>query len=165
MRKGLVLAALLLVLLGGATAAIFAGDPERCTAPADECVKKMHAKLSQVGWLGIEKEKSPEGARVAKVIPGSPAAAAGFQVGDVIVAVNGVDVMTKEVQVKDTKAKEAAAKEKEMQVKLKMQPGSTATYTVLRNGVRQDLSATLAPMPHEQMAQAIGEHMLHSHVQ
>lgn len=162
MKRVALLVLIATTLLVTVTAAIFAGETSTCTAPADECVKKLHAKLSQVGWLGIEKEKAPEGAKIIAVVPGSPAAAAGFEVGDVIVGIDGIDL--NDLKKKELQAKEAAAKDKEMHVKVKMTPGSTVTYTVLRNGVRQNLIATLGPMPESEMAKVIGEHMLHSHV-
>jgi serine protease Do len=58
------------------------------------------------GWLGVLiqdvtrelaesfKMDKPKGALVAKVLPNSPASAAGFQVGDVIVEFNGREVST-----------------------------------------------------------------------
>ena len=66
---------------------------------------KSQGRVSR-GWLGVliqdvtrELAESfgmdkPKGALVAKVLPGSPAEAAGFQVGDVIVEFNGREVKT-----------------------------------------------------------------------
>ena len=66
---------------------------------------KTQGRVSR-GWLGVliqdvtrELAESfgmdkPKGALVAKVLPGSPAEAAGFQVGDVIVEFNGREVRT-----------------------------------------------------------------------
>jgi len=65
---------------------------------------KTHGRVSR-GWLGVLIQdvtldlaesfgmRQPRGALVAKVLPDSPAEAAGFQVGDVIVGFNGRDVI------------------------------------------------------------------------
>ncbi len=64
---------------------------------------KEHGKVSR-GWLGVLIQdvtldlaqsfgmSKPQGALVAKVLPDSPAAAADFQVGDIVVAFNGKDI-------------------------------------------------------------------------
>src|SRR5687768_4396651 len=69
----------------------WAGSGEKCTADTQTCLNKMAAKKS-VGWIGLEFDKSSaEGVmKVKNVVAGSPAEAAGFQAGDVIVALNGV---------------------------------------------------------------------------
>ena len=64
---------------------------------------KEHGKVAR-GWLGIQIQPvtteiarnvglgNPAGALVAKVGPGSPAAAAGFEQGDVILSINGREI-------------------------------------------------------------------------
>ncbi len=66
---------------------------------------KSQGRVSR-GWLGVLiqdvtrelaesfKMDKPKGALVAKVLPNSPASAAGFQVGDVIIEFNGREVTT-----------------------------------------------------------------------
>ncbi len=50
-------------------------------------------------WIGIVMEESPEGVRIGRVLPQSPAARAGLQAGDLIRAVDGSDVReAREVQ-------------------------------------------------------------------
>ncbi|MBT3267873.1 PDZ domain-containing protein [Candidatus Poribacteria bacterium] len=44
------------------------------------------------GWLGIEFRSTPEGIRVLRVVPGSPAQVGDLRAGDVITAVDGVDL-------------------------------------------------------------------------
>lgn len=78
--------------------------------------------------LGLE---SPGGALVAEVEPGGPAERAGIRPGDVIVSVDGVPIRH--------------AEELPRQVARRM-PGSQISVTVLRDGKRSELHATLAAM-------------------
>jgi serine protease Do len=85
--------------------------------------------------------KEPMGALVAEVNPGSPAAKAGIQRGDVIVEFNGVPI-------------------KEMHELPRLvagtPPGKTATAKVLRNGKEKDFTVTIAEMKPEMMSK-LGE--------
>jgi C-terminal processing protease CtpA/Prc len=127
----------------------------------DECIKKLHQKYQQTGWLGIEKEKGEDGSVViTAVVPNSPAAAAGFQVGDALVAINGVAL----ADMKGDKAKEQQLKEKQKKAKLAMVPGAQVNYTVARRGTKLDLVATLERPPEDVIAQWIGEHVAKEHV-
>jgi len=99
------------------------------------------------GYLGVESQKvsasmasalhlpnahgDANGALVANVEAASPAAAAGVQPGDVIVAVNGAPIK----QPRDLAVAVAAHK-----------PGDHAKLTVLRDGETRDLSVTLATL-------------------
>src|SRR5688572_1076897 len=62
-----------------------------CTATAQECLDHMVAKFDNKGWVGIEleKDKTTGTMTVTRVVPDSPAVEAGFQEGDVLVALNG----------------------------------------------------------------------------
>ena len=141
-------------------ASVFAGGPP-CDMPTDECIKKLHAKYQHAGWLGIEKEKGENGSVViTAVVPNSPAAAAGFQTGDVLVAINGVALADKPGE----KAKEEEKKQQEKKMKLAMVPGAQVTYTVARRGAKLELVATLETPPESVIAQWIGEHVAKEHV-
>jgi serine protease Do len=85
----------------------------------DDRVKALHLKDDQ----GLE---------VARVTENSPAARAGFKVGDVILEVNGKAVESIE-QFQATIGENA--------------PGSKVNLTVWRNGAKQTLTATLEPRP------------------
>ena len=89
---------------------------EECTESTQACLNHMAAKASK-GWLGIDGEKStdPAGYKVTKVIAEGPAAKAGFQVGDVLVALNGVNY---------------ASTAEMKKVKEGLLPGGTATYVL-----------------------------------
>jgi S1-C subfamily serine protease len=147
-------------IVASVVASVFAGG-HACEVSTDECIKKLHQKYQQSGWLGIEKEKGEDGTvRISAVTPGSPAAAAGFAAGDVLVAINGVALST----LKGEKATEQAKKEQEKKMKLAMVPGAQVTYTVSRRGTNLDLTATLEKPPESVIAQWIGEHVAKEHV-
>ena len=130
-----------------------AGEKTHCTAPTDECAKKMYQKLSASVWLGTEMEKGENGWVTVKAVKaGSPAEAAGFQAGDVLVALNGVEIND-------------ANKEALTAVKKSLAVGSQARYTVVRQGAKKTLTATLAAPPREVVAQWLGEHMIADHVE
>jgi serine protease Do len=106
------------------------------------------------GWLGVQIQpvttemadalglKQAGGALVSEPQSGSPAAKAGVQAGDVIVAVDGTSI-------KD--ARELAQKIGTMS------PGSSVRLGVLRDGNQQTINVTLAQMPNQQQAQAGSE--------
>lgn len=88
---------------------------------------------------------------VKRVVPGSPAEAAGMKPGDALVALNGTPLGEK-----SEAAKKAAQKA--------MVPGGKVTYTVLRDGKERPVEVTLGKLPREVLAQWVGAHMLESHV-
>lgn len=83
--------------------------------------------------------KTAEGALVDRAEPGTPAAKAGVQSGDVITAINGTSV-------KDSGdlARRVAT----------MAPGSTVNLAILRNGEQKNLTVTLGQMTDHQEASA-----------
>lgn len=127
------------------------GGHEKCNESTEACLKAMSAKLQKKGWLGVETDKTDSGHyRVTKVIEGSPAAYAGFQQGDVLVALNGIELT------RDNKAKLTEAKKG-------MGPGTNAKYTVKRAGAKQQLAVTFGTVPFAVMAEWVGHHMLEQH--
>ena len=82
---------LALVLLMVLTLPAFAGGKGPCTMSTQDCLDKMSAKLKNRGWVGIEMDKTDHGDAlvITRVVPGSPAEAAGLQADDVLLAVNG----------------------------------------------------------------------------
>jgi predicted metalloprotease with PDZ domain len=123
-----------------------------CTATAQDCLDNMVANLRDRGWVGIELDidQATDTLTVVAVEPGSPAVAAGFREGDVLVALNGVKL--------DERNKEQVYAAKE-----KMTVGRTVTYTVLREGEKQDLQVTLARIPDAVLAKWVGRHLLADH--
>jgi predicted metalloprotease with PDZ domain len=122
---------------------VFAG--EKCTTDTQTCLSHWAAKSGTQTWLGISKEKTDAGYKVTAVDTGSPAEKAGFKVGDVLLAVNGMAVGSDELK----KSYETIYK-----------VGATVKYTVNRSGKEQILQATLVKMPENVFAQMVGSHML-----
>jgi S1-C subfamily serine protease len=135
------------VVLGGGSLALAGGS--KCTeqhASAD--YQKMAEKMAAKGWLGIDTEKNASGGyTVSAITKGSPAEKAGFQVGDVLVALNGVKLSDDN--------KDAIYK-----VKSTLGPGKAVNYTVARAGSEKQINATLAEVPREVLAEWLGEHVL-----
>jgi C-terminal processing protease CtpA/Prc len=146
-----------------------AGESYKCTEDTQTCLNHMVAKLKNRGWVGLEldykEEAPPSGAKprtggegkpapstgsvavVKRIVPGSPAEAAGFQPGDVLSALNGIRF--------NDENHEALEKVREQ-----MTPGSKVEYTILRGGKEMKVPVTLAALPSDVMAQWIGMHML-----
>lgn len=143
---------LALALLVGFAAASFAGDGhEKCDKSAQDCLDAMSAKLATKGWLGIDTEKNDHGAYVVTAVTAdSPAERAGFRSGDVLLAVDGVDLYSED-------------KAELKKVKSGFAPGAELAYTVKRSGGKQKLTATLDKVPETVLAQWIGEHMIDHH--
>ena len=103
-----------------------------------------------IGWAGVSLAMSEEGLSVSEVHPGTPAAKAGVKVGDLLVAINGVEYKPEN--------QEKMAKFEKMMV-----PGQEFTYTIARNGKNKDVQFALAEMPMDVVARMVGMHMLNDH--
>jgi C-terminal processing protease CtpA/Prc len=143
----------LVVLIVAVAVPTVAGDKHKCTASTDDCLRKMQDKMETKAWLGIESKEIDSGFwAVKKVYVDSPAEKAGFKRGDVLIALNGVEMSKKNKEAYKKAAHQLA-------------PGSKATYTVKRDGAKKELVAQLGTVPREVMAQWVGEHMLDQHAQ
>ena len=151
---------LLTVLFVMFSAAAFAGNGKQCSSAAkfasykdcnsdvQACVNNLTAKYANKAWLGIKGEKAEYGKKIVAVVPGSPAEAAGFQKGDVLVAVNGVAL--------------TAAKSELKAMKKTLAAGSMAKYKVVRDGKKVVLKATLVNPPAEIVAAWVSDHIKNS---
>ena len=92
-------------------------------------------------WLGVMLT-GDDGARVLSVVDDSPAAVAGIEDGDRIVAIDGDEVRSYRRLVRRLRDRES---------------GDTVTVTVRRDGEELDLGVTLGAWPDEPMV-AFGEH-------
>jgi serine protease Do len=111
---------------------------------------KDHGQVTR-GWMGVRIQtvtadiadslgmKKPEGAIVDEPQAGSPAAKAGIMAGDVITAVDGM-------QMKDSRAlaRKIAS----------MAPGTSVKLDVMHNGSEKTVSLTLRQLPDERQAEA-----------
>ncbi len=132
-----------------AAAPVVAGEYGKCTASTQECLDMMVKSLRQRGWVGLELDTKQGMSQmlVTRVVPGSPAEASGFKVGDRLVAFNSIEL------------KEANEKALE-QARSGMTPGKQVTYKVDRSGAVRELTVTLATVPDDVVAQWVGRHML-----
>jgi C-terminal processing protease CtpA/Prc len=146
-------------------APVFAGGPEceknakaahavaekkhGCTATAAECEKGMAAMKAQA-WSGIFAEQSDAGLVVAKVVPGSPAEAAGIAKGDILLSFNGITYSE-------------ANHDKVKAARKQLTAGSIATYGIERNGKSKNVEVRLATMPDEVYTAMVKEHMAEDH--
>jgi C-terminal processing protease CtpA/Prc len=133
-----------------ALAPIFAGEHgKKCTMNTQDCLDHMAAQMKSSGWVGLEMDQDENTGvlTVLKVVPGSPAEAAGIQPKDILFALNGVPID------KDH--------DKELyKVRKEWKPGQSVTYTIKRDGADRQVTLTLAPMPADVLARYIGQHML-----
>ena len=122
---------------------------KKCNYNTQECLDHMAAKLKSSGWVGIEmdKDETTGALTVQRVVPGSPAEQAGLQVGDVLFALNGIEISDKN---------ESALKD----AKKDWKPGQNVTYTLKRDGRPVQANLTLGAWPADALAKMIGEHML-----
>jgi len=123
-----------------------AGEHKKCDKPVHDCLNSMVVKLKSTGFIGVELDKSKKTGvlSISKVIKGSPAEKAGIQIGDELLAINGISF--------DKKNHEAMSK-----VKV---PGKQVTCAIKRDGAKREIKLTLVPMPADLMAKYIGEHMM-----
>lgn len=144
------LLAILVVMLVVALPAA-AGDKAKCKGSGEDCLAKMKTKLAEKPWLGIEYETDDNGRWVVKkVYDGSPAQAAGFEEGDVLLAMQGEEYSK-------------ANKEGLKKVYADITPGSEVQYVVKRKGGKVTLDATLSHIPKDVQKQWIAEHMTDNH--
>lgn len=136
----------------------FAGSHgyNKCPEDTQTCLNHMVAKLKGQGWLGIwlDDSHAPKQLTVTRVVGGSPAEAAGFKVGDLLVSVNGAKFA------RNTEKKCVTCEA----IKDIWKPGKRVDYVVRRKNKNVVLHPTLAALPSDAMAQMIGMHML-DHVQ
>ena len=140
---------ILLTALAVSMSAVAGG--EKCKGAAEDCMHKMKTKLAHKPWLGIEYDKNEHGQMVIKKVhTDSPADQAGFQKGDILLAMQGEEY---------SKANKKALKA----VWASVEPGSDVQYVVKRQGAKVELDATLAHVPKDLQKKWIAEHMKSDH--
>ncbi len=145
-------AGLALVLAGSLALAI--GPTPKCTRDTQACLDHLATAMKGRGWMGVDLQidKATGGLSVQRVVAGGPAAQAGIQVGDVLVAANGVRYTPD-------------PDEAQRRLFQQMKPGATFTYTVQRDGSEREVSVTLVEMPASNIAEEVGRHLLDQHAQ
>ena len=140
-----------MILLMALVVSLSASAGEKCSGSGDDCMAKMKTKLAEKPWLGVEYDKSEHGQLVVKkVYADSPAEQAGFQKGDILLTMQGVEY---------SKANKKAIKD----VYANIQPGSEVEYVVKRQGAKVGLDATLSHVPVKLQKKWIAEHMKEHH--
>ena len=129
----------------GASLAKAGAAHEKCSKSAEECRQAMAASKDR-GWAGLDLDGSDGKLLVTKVYPTSPAARAGFVVGDVLLALNGVPLTDEN-------------HEKLARMKSKMMPGTEVLYKVERNGATRHLTVALAKMPPSVYDEMVAKHL------
>lgn len=125
----------------------FAGEG-KCTASAQECLDYMANAYANKGWVGLEFDETyKDGMKISKVVAESPAEKAGFEVGDVFFALNGIEYAEENMEAMKAEQK-------------KMVPGSKVLFTVMRGDHKKDLKVKLAEMPAHVKYAVIGGHMM-----
>ena len=131
---------------------VIAGGKSKCTMDTQSCLDAYAAKLKDKGWVGIEMDKSSDekGLVLTRVVDGSPAEAAGLQVDDVLLAVNGAKFADNtEDQCVTCEATKGA-----------WSPGSDIQYVVALHDKKVKVDVTLGQVPPDVMAQWLGHHMM-----
>ena len=143
MKKTLVVTGLILAV--ALITPALAGEGE-CGHETQVCLDYM-AKMGHKGYAGIDLDSNEDHSKmtVTEVVAGAPAAQAGIEVGDVLLAIDGISLTAEGAMHK---------------IQEKMTPGNTVSFTVSRNGKEKKGKVTLIEMPDEVHAQLVGEHML-----
>ncbi|MCG8460771.1 MAG: PDZ domain-containing protein [Holophagales bacterium] len=134
-----------------------AGDghrEKRCQAETQECLDRLATKLRAKAWAGFDKAKTDDGRiRVDSIAPGGPAAQAGLRAGDVILAIEGVELRL-----------DAGGKAELHRLQKSLVPGAVVRYQVERRGTVQEIAVTLGRIPEAQIAETVGRHLLGQHL-
>lgn len=149
--KKWILGSMALALLVQAPA-LTAEEYEKCEHDATICARDMAAVWKKRGWMGItfDYDKKTDQVVLEKVFEGSPAEAAGLEVGDVLLVINDIDYVDENMK----EVKEAYKG---------MRPGGKMTYEIERDGERLEIVVTIGEIPDYIVAQWVGKHMLAYH--
>jgi S1-C subfamily serine protease len=114
-----------------------------------EYVRSMVDDMRQRGWVGVEmrRDEADGSLTIVRVLERSPAERAGFRVGDVMIARNGLE-FGKENRERIQREHAAAG------------PGDRVRYTVLRNGRQVELEVELGEIPARVLMHWVGMQMI-----
>ena len=123
---------------------------KRCEAEASVCIRGMADSMKKRGWIGIEWQDREGRPEISHVVKGSPAAAAGVKLGDIVTAFNGVSTDEED---------EVVWRE----MKRSLVPGRIVTLSIVRDGAARDLEVELVAVPDQIVAQWVGKHVVEHH--
>jgi len=133
----------LVLLLVAAPAA--AKEP-RCPLDLTTCLNQFNLMRTRP-WLGVKVDVDSAGNRIIReVVPGSPAEAAGFQPGDILRRIDGMDPP------------------KWFAGKAGWKDGDVGKVAVVRDGHDASLKLTYSHIPEDVLARVIGTHMIEGHL-
>jgi predicted metalloprotease with PDZ domain len=132
------------------TAVVLAAQEPKCKVPAKECERQIRQMLSGRRYLGLDVTDEKPGLVVKLVHPDSPAAAAEFEKGDRIIAVNG-------------KALENANLKQFKEVLADARQTGKLWVIVQRHGAYKKIEARLEPYPEEYIEKVISGHLAQAH--
>jgi predicted metalloprotease with PDZ domain len=124
----------------------------RCEWELEDCLNWMAKHYGERGWAGMQLDIEGFRYTVTGIQEGSPAQKGGIQAGDLLVAVNGVEISEEN-------------QDKLLKIRDKMLPGAQFTYTIKRKGKRRNIECVLVAMPVEVAAEQIGMHLLIGHLE
>jgi predicted metalloprotease with PDZ domain len=133
-----------------ASVAVTAGDP-KCNGTARECDQQIRQILGGNRFLGATIEERNPGLFITAVTPDGPAARAGLQVGDRLIACNNRSLT--QASSRDFKQILADAR----------QSGRLLMIVGRRGGAYKRIVARLEPYTKEQIDKIISAHLTHSH--
>lgn len=149
-RQVVIFLAIVVGLVASVVASLVTGV-EECTTPTDDCVRSMVARLRTQAWLGIETDGLDDlTGTITAVVPGSPAETAGFEVGDVVMTLDGLDLGH-------------ASRDELARVTARLRPGSVLAVTLAHAGRQVSRSARLTAPPGDVVARLVGEHVITAH--
>lgn len=145
---------LLIALISVAPAS--AQDKAKCNKSFQECVDQFMGELTQRGWFGVlfgNNQMTPDGEelpddlaiKVMEVNDDGPAAPAGIEAGDTVIAVNG----KKYSNLADLNP-----------VRKTLKVGEEVTLTIERAGEQKEVKLTLAEPPATMVAVWLGDYIL-----
>ena len=116
---------------GGSDGVGFAIASDTVRSVVDQLVSGQNVEHAYLG-VSVETPSNASGARITRIVPGSPAADAGLRAGDVITAFDGESISTAEELTGAVSAKE---------------PGDRVEVRYVRNGETETAEVTLGNRP------------------